>query len=700
MKSGNPAGQGGASKGDNTNGSSRNTNGANDETPAVAGYADAVPVYLEAGWAPIPLPTGQKWPPPRGATGRGNPLPSAADCHAWADDPRHAGGNTALRMPPTVVGIDVDDYGDKPGAATLAGWEFSWGQRPATWRSSSRGTDTVSGIYYYRIPAGVELDSNPDKGVEIVQHHHRYAVVAPSQHPDTGSRYRWYDPAGQVCGPPRVDQLPELPAAWLDGLQAAKHGDRDQQPSAAPPSAVAGGDRLRRYALNVLEREAAELAGMAPETGRNNKLNDAALRCYRLADGAGMDRAIVTATLRAAAQQSGTPGIEGTLRSAATKADADGPAYPPDNDTRGDWDPGSTDVGDLGDGSGDDERPRYTDFAALLNAGLPDPPQPEFLARVDGVPIFYRGKRNELYGDPEDGKTMIALAAIAERLTAGGRALFLDLDNNGAVETARRLVMLGAPLDAITDPDKFRHIEPADEEELRGAVDDCTGWAEIALIDCAGELIPLFGGSSDSADDYTAIMRRTSGKLERAGAAVILIDHPAKGRESRAYGAGGTMAKRRAVNGVSINVVRRQTFAPGQGGAADLWINKDRPGGLRQHCTNGEGRRQFAGTFTLDPPDPDTGVAAWRVTTDTPASSTTTLDPVVERHYDAAVKLAGTTTGATVAEVAAIANGLPPGTPATRSQKETARRALDKLQFEHRLVLVDGASPKRWELPE
>ncbi|MGV0699138.1 AAA family ATPase [Mycolicibacter sinensis] len=351
MKEETPAGQAGAFQGDTTNGSNRNTNGANDDgTARAVGYAGAAPVYLEAGWAPFPLPAGQKLPPPVGATGRGNPLPSAADCHAWADDPRHAGGNTALRMPPTVVGIDVDDYGDKPGAATLAGWEFSWGQRPATWRSSARGADTVSGIYYYRIPAGVELSSNPDKGVEIVQHHHRYAVVAPSQHPDTGRRYRWYDPAGQVCGPPRVDQLPELPAAWLDGLQAAKHGDRDQQPSAAPPSAVAGDDRLRRYALNTLEREAAELAGMAPETGRNNKLNDAALRCYRLADGAGMDRAIVTATLRAAAQQSGTPGIEGTLRSAATKADADGPAYPPDNDTRGDWDPGSTDVGDLGAG--------------------------------------------------------------------------------------------------------------------------------------------------------------------------------------------------------------------------------------------------------------------------------------------------------------------------------------------------------------
>ena len=98
-----------------------------------------------------------------------------------------------------------------------------------------------------------------------------------------------------------------------------------------------------------------------------------------------------------------------------------------------------------------------------------------------------------------------------------------------------------------------------------------------------------------------------------------------------------------------------------QAGAAELWINKDGPGGLRQHCPRADGRRQFAGTFILDALNTDDGPAAWRVTADRtePAAA---IDPVVERHYSAAAKLAaGTVTGATVAAVSAAANGLPAG---------------------------------------
>ena len=88
--------------------------------------------------------------------------------------------------------------------------------------------------------------------------------------------------------------------------------------------------------------------------------------------------------------------------------------------------------------------PRYVDIAALLAGGLPEPPSPSLLYRTDNVAVFYEGKRNELYGDPGDGKTMLALAAVPGELAAGGRVLFIDLDNNGAVETVQRSLMLGA----------------------------------------------------------------------------------------------------------------------------------------------------------------------------------------------------------------------------------------------------------------
>ena len=86
--------------------------------------------------------------------------------------------------------------------------------------------------------------------------------------------------------------------------------------------------------------------------------------------------------------------------------------------------------------------------------------------------------------------------------------------------------------------------------------------------------------------------------LAKAGACVIVIDHLSKGSDSRTFGAGGTAAKKRAVGGVSLRVRVKDAFTPGKGGSAYLSINKDRHGGLREHCPSGD-REPLAGVFEL-----------------------------------------------------------------------------------------------------
>jgi hypothetical protein len=65
------------------------------------------------------------------------------------------------------------------------------------------------------------------------------------------------------------------------------------------------------------------------------------------------------------------------------------------------------------------ERPQYADVAALLRHGIPEPPTPDYLNREDGHNLFYRGTVNILFGDPESGKSWVALAACQEALSAG-----------------------------------------------------------------------------------------------------------------------------------------------------------------------------------------------------------------------------------------------------------------------------------------
>jgi len=151
-----------------------------------ARYAAAYPVYRDLGWSPIKLKAPTKWPPPTGFTGHDGRDPSGADMYTWAEE--EPGGNVAIRVPGTVVGIDADHYDGKTGAATIAEGEKRWGRLPYSPKSTSR--DDGSGIRLYRVPPGTRLVEKlkfPELGlggVDIIQRHHRYVMCWPSVHPE------------------------------------------------------------------------------------------------------------------------------------------------------------------------------------------------------------------------------------------------------------------------------------------------------------------------------------------------------------------------------------------------------------------------------------------------------------------------------------------------------------------------------------
>lgn len=195
-------------------------------------FQDVWPVYRAAGWPVFPLPAGAKFPPPHGVTGWDGVDLSAPDCAELDEIPVYRGtAQTGIRMPSTVAGVDVDAYGAKTGGRSLGEAVRRWGPLPEGPWSSARG-DRVSGIRFFRVPDGAVLVPNltfPQLRlghVEIIQRHHRYAVVWPSTHPGTGGVYTWRNTAGPEV-PPRVAELPELPASWLAGLVGlARQGQR------------------------------------------------------------------------------------------------------------------------------------------------------------------------------------------------------------------------------------------------------------------------------------------------------------------------------------------------------------------------------------------------------------------------------------------------------------------------------------------
>jgi Bifunctional DNA primase/polymerase, N-terminal len=188
------------------------------------GFAEALDMYRAAGWArSFPLPVRKKDPPPVGITGRDGEAPNFQTVATFRRAPWDS--NLGVAMPQDLIGIDVDQYGDKRGAEHLAALEDRLGVHlPAAVRSSSRGPDNPSGIRLYRVPPGIDWKGELCPDVDIISWHDRYAVVWPSTHPE-GRDYQWYGDGGEPLDrPPLVaGDHPDLP--WQFVAHATKDPD-------------------------------------------------------------------------------------------------------------------------------------------------------------------------------------------------------------------------------------------------------------------------------------------------------------------------------------------------------------------------------------------------------------------------------------------------------------------------------------------
>jgi hypothetical protein len=223
--------------------------------------------YFLAGWGyPLPI-SGKEWPP-KGYTGRQGDIPTEAQMQHWADT---RSSNIAMRLRRGVLGLDVDAHGNKPGAKTLADAIQRLGPLPATWSSTARysplGQAGLSSIRFYLVDPDLDLKSVFGPGIELIHFGARYAVVAPSIHPDTGDRYRWFRPNGEMEleRPPQRQELAWLPDPWAEAI--TKPPEAVGRFRTCPPAPA--GDR-------DIEHWANELINWGSVQGRNNLLNKAA----------------------------------------------------------------------------------------------------------------------------------------------------------------------------------------------------------------------------------------------------------------------------------------------------------------------------------------------------------------------------------------------------------------------------------------
>ncbi|OBI29826.1 hypothetical protein A5710_20750 [Mycolicibacter sinensis] len=557
----------------------------------------------------LPFPPGSKSPPPAGFTGYDGQWPTDTQIGEWVNlGPRDS--NLGLRLEHGVIGVDVDAYDTKTGDRTLDEAERRWGSLPATYRSSARADDQVSGIRLYRVPVGVlfkgviRFDDLAIGDIEIVQPHHRFVITWPSIHPKVGQPYRWYKPDGQLMAEtivPSVEDLPELPPRWVDAL--SRDAVRETVFDGSTPNRTrAARDQIDEQRYEQLLR----LQGDKPPDRLVAERLDVAISALTSGAGSRYDttRDHVASLMRFHAMgRAGVPTALGQLRSGYVLEVADTrprgvaeaefqrlvegaaaliAATPqvPIVDGR----PGCSETGDEPPRDAPSWSPR--DLTSALS-GERYCLMPTLFSREDGQCLLYPGMTHSFHGESESGKSLIIQAECVRQITQGFDVLYIDFESD-EVSVTERLIQLGAESRAVVD--HFHYLRP--EAKPNASPLEAQAWEEtlstsyvLAVIDGVTDALSTFGRSSLDNDELASWHREMPRRIaDRTGAATVVIDHVVKDLTRQGRFAIGGQAKMAGLTGAAYIVEVGEPLGQGLRGVVTVRIGKDRPGRIRPHC--------------------------------------------------------------------------------------------------------------------
>lgn len=591
--------------------------------------------YARAGWYVLPVDQASKHA--GSVLLKGWPAKSSRDPEtiiAW-----WAGTNHALALHVGRSGalcFDVDRPAELPPLLKAA---LLTVQGPV---QSTREHDPERGHYLYAVPDGRSLgNSNGQLGKSWgeVRGKNGIIVVAPSEHEKAadGGRYEWT----------RTGVLPELPAVLAEQLpDVSDAGDAATDREVLHFLNAHTGNARPELLQGVVRRF--DTAVQAGESRHGSMLTAAAWAMREAAAGLypALDAARTLATAFALYMQVSRDGTERTLPPARAQAEFQGilawaiaqvgqadleqvAAAVEERAPRDDFSDllppghpqGPPPFADTDGFLPDPAKSQATDEQALhdllgwptttqkertswwprglgnILAGVEEEPPPAFLARLDGVRLFYAAKVNAILGESESGKTWVALLAVAQALADGGRVIYLDFEDTPA-GIVGRLRTLGVPDDSMMA--RLSYIGP-DEVLHAAASSDLREHLELVqpalvVLDGWNASMTLLGLDLNSNTDATRFSQVLLKPLAASGAAVVAIDHVPKSKEARGKGGIGAQAKRAMLTGCAITVDVAEPFGRGMTGRLRLYVDKDRAGHVRAVSADAK----FAGTAILE----------------------------------------------------------------------------------------------------
>jgi hypothetical protein len=209
--------------------------------------------------------------------------------------------------------------------------------------------------------------------------------------------------------------------------------------------------------------------------------------------------------------------------------------------------------------------------------------EPAYMRRNDGVALLYPGKDSYLYAETESGKSWLAALIVRQCLDDGVPVMVVDFEEGDEIEYGTRLLDLGTTEAKLSDPSRFRYVmvDGRCTGDLLAEASDMS--AAVVVIEGMSVAYDVYGWQVKENDSATAFRRTLVKPHLVAGRAVLTTDHVVKDRDNRGrYAIGGVM-KLNAASGGAFLLVNIDGLAPGQRGASNLYVTKDRPGGVKRH---------------------------------------------------------------------------------------------------------------------
>lgn len=219
--------------------------------------------------------------------------------------------------------------------------------------------------------------------------------------------------------------------------------------------------------------------------------------------------------------------------------------------------------------------------------GEPEDDEPNMLVRDDGACLLYPGRVHVFAGEPESGKTWLALHATAEQIGCGRHVIYIDFEDT-LVGVVTRLLDLDVEAQRILS--LFHYIRPSEPLGPTGrhALAEILGRTTppLVILDGLTEALTLHGLALESNRDVAAFLELVPRFIARQGPAVVIIDHVTKDKEQRGRWAIGAQHKLAGIDGVSYGLDVVKPVVRDGDGLVRLVVAKDRPGHVRRIATD------------------------------------------------------------------------------------------------------------------